>query len=232
MGALIRHENAFVRTMAEGEACVVLHYACCTASEFARKDWSSLGYMNEGCGEWDAVRRWHRMRMEAEAAPIVPEETALALIGLPACVSGASVRQEEVRRMLRQEYDALFRVSSPEEEAVAEASVEHGTLVRVERVGRLLETMRAPTSEAVPIAADHGSKPSSQPPSISAPTQTGEMAELIKSLLSLSPAERAERLKSSGLKLGTRLRIETEVLRCLEVNRVASIILEVTRPGS
>ena len=118
------------------------------------------------------------MRRKAEAEPSDAEVSALKLLSLP-----ADTRQEEALASYMGEHAALFR----REEAEAEASVEAGVLVRVDRARELL---------------------SSRPAAL---TPMGERALLVSSLLALSAAERTARLKSCGLRLNDRLRIESEI---------------------
>jgi hypothetical protein len=199
------HRNSFVRLFAE-EDCVILHYACCTARGFASKDWHSLGYLNEDCGEW--TRRWHRMRLAADTAPSDAEASAMRLLGLP-----TYVRQAEAQQQLSAEHAALFWLS-PEEEAEAEVGIEAGVLVREERVQRLL------LRRASRVAASRETAPAEfvdprLTNTIGEAAEGVENGEMVRALLTLSPAERSARLKSSGIKLGMRLRIEADVRRLL-----------------
>lgn len=192
------HRNSFVRLF-EDEGCVVLHYACCTARGFASKDWHSLGYLNEDCGEW--TRRWHRMRVAAETAPSDAEASAMRLMGLP-----ESIRQEEAQQQLGAEHAALFWIS-PEEQAAAEAGVEASVLVREKRVQRLLQTRRkhCPSGKEAQAALE------------CAEAELDELdGDMASALLALTPAERSAHLKSRGFKLGMRLRIEAELRRLLK----------------
>lgn len=83
------------------------------------------------------------------------------------------------------DHEALFRPL----EADAEAGLEAGLLVRVDRAAELL-------SRTAPSPAQ---------------TVADERARLVSALLTLRPADRTARLKSCGLRLNERLRIESEV---------------------
>ena len=124
----------------------------------------------------------------------------MRLMGLP-----DSVRQVEAQQLLGDEHAALFWLS-PEEEAAAEAGVEASVLVREERVQRLLQSSSTPCLS--------GSEPA---PECAEAKRGAELDDdMVSALLALSPAERSTHLKSRGIKLGMRLRIEAEVRRLLK----------------
>lgn len=106
------------RTINASEGAVVLHYACCTGSGFAAKDWRALGYLGvpwaPGVGVHPSAARWHQMQTER---------------GKPKAGAGAA------GGALATEHESLFGLS---DESELRRQVEAGVLVRVKRACDLL----------------------------------------------------------------------------------------------
>ena len=119
----------------------------------------------------------------------------MQLLGLP-----VNVRQGDAQQRLQLEHAALFWLSTPEQEAGLEA----GVLVREDRVCQLL---LQPSQAVLPQGDGGGAGTTEQ----SGP-QIDDLAPVsARALITMGQAERRAHLKSKGLKLGDRLRIEAEI---------------------
>lgn len=106
-------QRSSLRELDASERAVVLHYACCTAQEFACKDWRALGYLGGGGGAW--AKRWDRMQREQSPGDAVPT------------LDGG----RDAAARLASEHGALFGL---EDAAALRRHVAAGVLLRVERV--------------------------------------------------------------------------------------------------
>ena len=118
-----------LRTLALSEGAVVLHYACCTSTGFAAKDWRALGYLDgPGSGSW--AKRWHTMQHQQNGADEEMKAEAPA----------------SADESIHEEHSALFGLS---DEAEVERQVKAKVLVRCGTVRDFL-LGRDPTNAAEP----------------------------------------------------------------------------------